>query len=220
MKRCAAFFIAFLVCWSSLAQANLTLANLKFAYFGPSASTMVQSCGGFSYINGSSKSADGGVTNNVIDTTGSSLYVLTVGSSAANAGAITIGTRNLANTFIAGNIVASGTTGFSNQQFYCISPLTDPNTEFYAVSSTGGRVGLVAQAWSCTGTPVFQGQIGNGATSGVTIQGGTLTPLGTNLFVSSATYDIANSGGYAAPTLENFTFSSDAVPAQDRKSVV
>lgn len=213
MKQARIFLVLLFV---SLARSASSLPIEKVAKFfvAPQATPFV-SCGGFASVNFSSSSADGATTNTPIDTTAANLYVVTVGSSleSGTPGTITPGSIPPV-TFIAGNLVQSGTPGFFSQQFYCIGGTTDAAMKFYAVGSGGGRVGCVAQVFSCTGTPIFKGQTGNGATSGITLQTGSLTPSGTNLFVSSCTIDVVNSGNYTAPTLLNLTLGSDSVPAE------
>lgn len=207
---CILVFLALTV--SSIAGGLPISVDEEF-YDNLTASGLV-SCGGFSFLGSFGKSSVGTVTNDMgFSTIGSALAVATVGSSeeSGTAGTITMGS-NPANTWIPGNIIASGTAGFSNQQFYCINPT--PFTNIYAVASGGGSVGIVGHVFNCTGTPVFRGQTGAGASSGITIQTGTLTPSGTNLFVSSATYDVLNAGNSTAPTLQNIDIGSDAVPEQ------
>lgn len=89
------------------------------------------------------------------------------------------------NTWTALTTVASGSSGgtqYFARLYYCINPTVGTGHTF---SATANFTVIDVRAFSCTATPVFDVEAtGAGSTSAATFQPSTITPAGTELFVT------------------------------------
>lgn len=170
MKRALGIISVVMACSTMFAQAIIQSCQLQSAILGQSVNVCTTP-GSFTFFETITANVQGGGTATTAGTgnDGVSLEVIDV---TWGSGAISV-SSSPANTWTPGTMQTHGAV--KHQQFYCISPATDPAVATFSVTGTGDTVFHV-NMFTSTGTPTFVGESGGGASSSATFQPGTTSP--------------------------------------------
>lgn len=170
MKRALGIISVVMACSTMFAQAIIQSCQLQSAILGQSVNVCTTP-GSFTFFETITANVQGGGTATTAGTgnDGVSLEVIDV---TWGSGAISV-SSSPANTWTPGTMQTHGAV--KHQQFYCISPATDPAVATFSVTGTGDTVFHV-NMFTSTGTPTFVGESGGGASSSATFQPGNTSP--------------------------------------------
>lgn len=160
---------------------------------------------GFALVaNAESTGAAGGSTSASITTTGAKLIVLSVTyyhDSAANV----VVSDSKSNTWTALTARSSSSAGL--RLYYCINPTVGSGHTFTA-SGSATYATIMAQAYSCDTTPVYQAETGASLGSVTSGQGGSITPSENNCLIVTGLNAWYASGSFSIDS--GFTISDSA----------
>ncbi len=160
---------------------------------------------GFALIaNAESTGAAGGGTTGSITTTGAKLIVLATtyyNPSAANV----VVSDNKSNTWTA--LTAQASSNSVARLYYCINPTVGTGHTF-TISGSAIYGTIMAQAYSCDTTPVYQAITGANLGSVTSGQGGSITPTEDNCLIVTALNAWRATGGFSINS--GFTITDSA----------
>ncbi len=195
MRRCLALALAGLFCFAQGSQGgHITLlgAGKQGAGGGGGGGT-------WTLVANTTTAGTASGTSSAVNASGAKLFVATIGcytnSGAANCNAVSDSSSNTWTRIATGDTVNS----FQINMFYVISPTTTASHTFsFACGGTGNCfAAMEVQAWTESGTPVFdQNSFNHSLTTSTTT--GSITPTGNNsLIVSGAMYDGASGSAFS-----------------------